>query len=58
MAAKHHIVKDGFTDPLDGTYDDSPSLNVPDKYNSTPEMRAKLMQGLIEDGFLEEVILH
>lgn len=49
---QNYRVKGDFTDPLDGTYDDSPKLLTPDAYQSTPEMREKLMRNLIDEGIL------
>lgn len=50
--ASSYTIKDGFTDPLDGTYDDVPELQSPDAYLSTPEMREKLKQNLIDEGII------
>ena len=49
---QQYRVKGNFTDPLNGTYDDSSELSKPDAYQSTPEMRERLKQNLIDEGYL------
>lgn len=52
LQLQNYKVKGDFTDPLDGTYDDSSELSNPDAYQSTPEMRERLMKNLIDEGYL------